>query len=83
MRRPNIILSLALISAVLVGFLLAPAAFAKKHPAAPSAAKTQIVTDQKTNSVYILINGKKVVTIDAKGLHVSGDVDYTGTITDK
>lgn len=88
MRRSHIVFSLALLAVFSSGFLLAPAALAKKSPAmtaspASSNAKTQIITDQKTSTVYILINGRKVVTIDAKGLHVKGNVDYTGIITDK
>jgi hypothetical protein len=51
--------------------------------AASKNGKTQVIVDQKTNTVHILINGKEVVTIDAKGLHVKGNVDYTGIITDK
>jgi hypothetical protein len=44
--------------------------------------KPQIITDEKTNTVRVLIGGKEVLTIDAKGLHVHGDIDYSGIITD-
>jgi hypothetical protein len=45
--------------------------------------KPQIITDEKTNTVRVLIGGKEVLTIDAEGLHVRGNIDYTGIITDK
>jgi ABC-type enterochelin transport system substrate-binding protein len=62
-----------------------PAKSATSKPAATASnnGKTKIIVDQKSDTVHILINGKDVVTIDAKGLHVNGNVDYTGTITDK
>lgn len=45
--------------------------------------KPRIITDEKTNTVRVLIGGKEVLTIDAEGLHVRGNIDYTGIITDK
>ena len=52
--------------------------------ATPAAAgKTEIVTDEKAHVVRILIDGKEVVAIDAKGLHVDGDVEYSGVTTDR
>jgi hypothetical protein len=44
--------------------------------------KTEIITDEKTNTVRILIGGKEILTIDADGLQVHGDVDYSGLLTD-
>ena len=43
---------------------------------------TRIETDQKTGTVWIIVDGRKVVRIDRSGLYVTGDVDYTGALTD-
>ena len=51
-------------------------------PAPPHDSKPEIVVDQQANVVRILIDGKEIVVIDAKGLHVKGDVDYTGMLVD-
>lgn len=41
---------------------------------------TQIVTDQKNNIIKVLIGGRDVLTIDARGLHVNGNIAYSGTL---
>ncbi len=43
---------------------------------------TRIETDQKTGTVWIIVDGRKVVRIDRSGLYVTGDVDYTGELID-
>jgi hypothetical protein len=48
----------------------------------PEHAKPEIIADPKTNTVRILIDGKEIVHIDAAGLHVTGNVTYTGTVAD-
>ena len=61
------------------------------HAAGPAPAATQpqpsgqqqatrIETDQKTGTVWIIVDGRKVVRIDRSGLYVTGDVDYTGDL---
>ena len=45
-------------------------------------AQTRIVTDNATGTVSILVDGREIVRIDADGLHVNGDIDYSGAITD-
>ena len=61
------------------------------HAAGPAPAATQpqptgqqqatrIETDQKTGTVWIIVDGRKVVRIDRSGLYVMGDVDYTGDL---
>ena len=40
------------------------------------------MNDNKNHAVHILIDGKEIVTIDAKGLHVKGDIAYSGLITE-
>jgi len=42
--------------------------------------RARIVTDEKTGTVRVEIDGKDVVTIDAGGLHVNGEIDYTTLI---
>ena len=49
---------------------------------ATAGGKTQVITDEKAHTVKVVIDGKEVLTIDAKGLHVNGSVQYTGTIRD-
>jgi hypothetical protein len=40
----------------------------------------QIVTDENNKTVRVLIGGKEILTIDAQGLHVNGDIQYAGKI---
>jgi hypothetical protein len=44
--------------------------------------KPQIISDAKTKTVRILVDGKEIVRIDSRGLHVTGDLTYTGTEAD-
>lgn len=82
MQRSWFIVSLC----ALLLFLTAPAFSNESPPSAPApktaAGKTQIITDEKNNTVRVLISGREVLTIDADGLHVNGDVDYWGVLTD-
>lgn len=55
---------------------------AKSAGVDPSLNGTRIETDQKAGIVRIFVAGKEAVTIDAAGLHVVGDIDYTGIVTD-
>ncbi len=53
----------------------------------PEASKTErdkpeIVIDETTNTISVLIGGREILAIDAKGLHVNGNIDYTGALTD-
>ncbi len=52
------------------------------HGPAPAQAgeATRIETDQKTGTVWIIVDGRKLVRIDRSGLYVTGDVDYTGDL---
>lgn len=43
---------------------------------------TQVITDEESNTVTIVVGGKPVVLIDAEGLHVAGDISNSGTFTD-
>jgi hypothetical protein len=53
-----------------------PAAKRPQHP-------VEIVTDDKTGVLRVLIGGKEVFAIDAKGVHVKGDVTYSGVSVDQ
>jgi hypothetical protein len=39
----------------------------------------EVYTDAKTNTVCFVINGKDILTIGADGIHVDGNIKYTGT----
>jgi hypothetical protein len=66
---------------------LSAAAFAADTPSAkPVSAtvagdNTQVITDKKNQIVRVLIGGKEILTIDAEGVHVHGNLDYTGVNT--
>jgi len=42
----------------------------------------RLVVDDATGSVTIIIEGREVGRFDKDGLHVVGDIDYTGSISD-
>jgi phage baseplate assembly protein gpV len=72
---------LFLVAACLAAFSV-PAALAQDQSAAEPAKKVEIITDQEAGAVRIVIDGRGVATIDADGLHVAGNLSYTGTLTD-
>lgn len=43
---------------------------------------TRLVADPKSHTVSIVIEGREVARFDADGLHVTGNLDYSGTTTD-
>ena len=51
-------------------------------PNRPAADRPQIITDDKDNAVLVLIHGKEVLRIDARGVQVKGDIDFTGILAD-
>ena len=59
-----------------------PAPAATQPPQTGQQQATRIETDQKTGAVWIIVDGRKVVRIDRTGLYVTGDVNYTGVLTD-
>ena len=65
------------LAAALLFLPLAPAI--ASQPPHSDDSKPQIITDPKTNTVRILIDGKEILRVDAAGLHVTGDLTYTGT----
>lgn len=40
----------------------------------------EVFEDSKTGTVRFVINGKDILTIDADGIHVRGNIRYTGTV---
>ena len=78
MRRFSFAVSLC----VILVHLATPARAAESSSSADAAkaASTapQIITDDKTNTVRILIGGKEILSVDASGLHVNGNIEYTG-----
>lgn len=44
---------------------------------------TRIDIDKVSGAVRIFSEGREVVTIDASGLQVTGDIGYTGVVTDR
>ncbi len=72
-----------IISGILMGFLaLGPVAVFAEDAKETSHDRVQIIEDEKSGVVRIVIDKKEVVLIDAKGIHVNGDIDFTGSITD-
>jgi len=45
-------------------------------------ADTHLAVDTENNIIRIMIEGKEVGRFDKSGLHVVGNVDYTGSLTD-
>ena len=45
-------------------------------------ATTTIAVDEKSETIRILIGGEEIARIDKAGLHVNGNIDHSGTITD-
>lgn len=70
--------------------LAIPAALAatKSAPATPENTfrlgdgKTAVIVDQERGVIRFLIEGQEKAFLDASGLHVNGDITYTGTIKD-
>jgi len=48
----------------------------------PETARVMIVPDQKEGAVRFVIDGQEQARIDATGLHVVGDINYGGALTD-
>jgi hypothetical protein len=46
--------------------------------AGPAKNKTEVVADEATKTLHIVVDGKDVAVFDSQGLHVDGDVGLTG-----
>lgn len=69
-----LVLLTALVSAMALG---AGAAYAVRDDNA-----TTIAVDEKSETIRFLAGGKEIARIDADGLHATGNVSYTGMMTD-
>lgn len=47
-----------------------------------AAPQTRIEADEKAGIVRIIVEGREVAHIDASGLHVRGDIEFGGILTD-
>ena len=74
-----------LIFSAIIGGLLAfaPVAGFAEDAKETGPDRVQIIEDDQSGIVRIVIDGKDVVLIDADGFHVNGNIDYSGTVTDK
>ncbi len=59
-----------------------PATSDKETVAQIGDADTHLAVDTEKNIIRIMIEGKEVGRFDKDGLHVVGNVDYTGVISD-
>jgi hypothetical protein len=75
-RRRVIVFSIFVLLIILTPPLTLAIANANVHD------RVEIRSNQSAGTVQILIDGKSVMTVDTKGIHVKGDVDYNGTLTD-
>ena len=68
----------------LIVFLIFTAPAQAAGPAAPLAAAeaTRIETDQKTGAIRFIVDGREVARFERDGLHVRGDVNYSGMTKD-
>jgi hypothetical protein len=76
------ILPLFLMAVCLAVFPAVAAPAQDQGAAAAPAEKVEIIPDQDAGTVTIVIDGRPVVTIDADGVHVTGDITYTGAARD-
>jgi hypothetical protein len=42
--------------------------------------KTEVIADEATKTVRIVVDGRDVAVFDSKGLHVDGNIGMTGTL---
>lgn len=78
--------------ALLFSLFIAPSANAQptaddKAPAAATqseaAPRTAIVPDEENGVILFFIDGTEMMRLDTQGLHVNGDVDFTGKTGNK
>jgi hypothetical protein len=72
---------LLFVAVCLATFPVSPT-LAQDQSSAEPAHKVEIIPDQEAGAVRIVIDGRDVATIDADGLHVAGNIAYTGSLTD-
>jgi hypothetical protein len=87
--RQTVVLASLIALAGLCGAGVSVAMTAKQGSQAPVSSQahaadgdTQIIADEVTKTVRVLIGGREVAVIDADGLRVRGNIRYAGTLTD-
>lgn len=80
LRLLSILLCLLFVGPALAGDTLPPPP--PREEVKEGSAKPEIITDEESNTVRILIDGKEILVIDETGVHVRGDLNYSGVITD-
>ncbi len=78
------VLPALLLLALCPAFWLAASALAEDVPPESEQLKdTRIEVDEQAHVIRFFIDGKEMAVLDALGLHVIGDIDYTGAMNDK
>ena len=85
--RPEIVLRVAALCCLCLVFVGGSASAQDGTPtglerSAEGALATRIEADEQTGTIRIIIDGEARAIFDANGLHVDGNVTYTGTLTD-
>lgn len=75
-RSSLFIATIAICISILGGVAMLATASAK------DAGRTAIISDERAGTVRIVIEGRDVAIIDADGLHVKGDIEFTGVTVD-
>lgn len=67
--------------------MVLPALLFGSFTSSPSAAetdgaRTRLAVDEEKNIVHVIVEGREVGRFDKDGLHVEGDITYSGSISD-
>ena len=54
----------------------------KEQPQATQETKTGVVVNEEAGTVSIVVNGNEVAVFNDKGLHIEGNIEHTGYVTD-
>lgn len=76
------VIAIALLMMPIVLTVQRSAAQTATSPAIVGGQAAQIVADPDAGTVDIIIQGRPVARFDATGLHVQGDLEYDGSLTD-
>ncbi len=75
-RNRVIVFCIFALSIILTSLLSTALARANAHD------RVEIRSDQAAGTAQILIDGKSIMTVDSKGVHIQGDLEYTGVVAD-
>lgn len=72
-----------IILGLLAGFLVfAPMAGFAEESKDTSPDRVQMIEDDEAGVIRFIIDGQERATLDSEGLHVHGDIEFTGTTKD-